>query len=308
MDTTPSDPLPFADSLDDWTELIGSTFVALSIAPKAKGPVGGSIRNRNVGHLSAAEVSSSAQTFTRSKRLISDAPSNLFQVGLVTKGTGRLIQDGRTCQLSAGDFAVYETARTFQWQLDGEWKLLVFTWQREAIDLDTRESEQITARTFPGDSGLSGILSRTLTDVVKLGGDISACDGIRFADELAAMTLTVGRQDRENRITPNDLVRRILDFIEVNLSDPQLDPSMVARHFFISTRTLHRLFAKEGTTVANWIRSRRLDKCRHGLLVDPHANITSVIARYGYFDLAQFSRNFSAQYGVNPTQFRARYR
>ncbi len=232
MDTTPSDPLPFADSLDDWTELIGSTFVALSIAPKAKGPVGGSIRNRNVGHLSAAEVSSSAQTFTRSKRLISDAPSNLFQVGLVTKGTGRLIQDGRTCQLSAGDFAVYETARTFQWQLDGEWKLLVFTWQREAIDLDTRESEQITARTFPGDSGLSGILSRTLTDVVKLGGDISACDGIRFADELAAMTLTVGRQDRENRITPNDLVRRILDFIEVNLSDPQLDPSMVARHFF----------------------------------------------------------------------------
>ncbi|MFC8936228.1 helix-turn-helix domain-containing protein [Rhodococcus sp. NPDC057135] len=306
MDTAPSDP--FADSLDDWIELIGSTFVSLAIAPETKNSLRGRIRNHNVGHLSAAEVSSSAQTFTRSKRLISDAPADLFQVGLVTQGTGRLIQDGRTCQLSAGDFAVYETARTFQWRLDGEWKLLVFTWQRDAIDLDTRESEQITARTLPGDSGISGILSRTLTDVVQLGGDISACDGIRFADELAAMTVTVGRQDRENLITPDDLMRRILGYIEANLSDPQLDPSMVARHFFISTRTLHRLFAKEGTTVAHWIRRRRLDKCRHALLVDPHTNITAVIARYGYFDLAQFSRNFSAQYGVNPTQFRARYR
>ncbi|GAB6919857.1 hypothetical protein JCM9803A_03070 [Rhodococcus erythropolis] len=100
------------------------------------------------------------------------------------------------------------------------------------------------------------------------------------------MTVTVERQDRENLIAPNDLMRRILGYIEANLSDPQLDPS----------------------TVAHWIRSRRLDKCRHTLLVEPHTNITAVIARYGYFELAQFSRSFSAQYGVDPTQFRARYR
>ncbi|OYD69566.1 helix-turn-helix domain-containing protein [Rhodococcus sp. OK302] len=309
MNTRPNQPVT-AGSIDEWTDLIRSKFVALDIAPQTASdpqePLNGTVWNRQLGHLSAAEVSSSPQVFTRSKRLVAAEPAELFQIGLVTQGSGHLIQDGRSCNVKVGDFAVYETARPFRWQLDGDWKLLVFTWQREAIALDRLESEQITALRLPGHSGISGILAHALTDVVNLGSDVSAASGIRFADELAALAVTAGLEQREITASTQSLTKQVLHFIELNLADPLLDPQHVADHFFISTRTLHRLFAREGETVANWIRGRRMEKSRHALLVEPKSSISTIIARYGYFDLAQFSRNFTTRYGVNPTQFRAR--
>lgn len=220
MTVAPSDHPPVVDSVDEWTELIGSAFVALDIAPRTTDPLTGSVRNYDVGHLSAAEVSSTPQIVTRSSRLISQDPADLFQIGLVTHGSGHLLQDGRSCNLGVGGFAIYETARPFQWQLDGEWKLLVFTWNRTTIDLDDKESEQITARLLSGHSGISGILSRTLTEVVTLGNEIPAPTAIRFADELAAMTVTAVRQNRENTGRTDNLTQQILRYIETKSFTP----------------------------------------------------------------------------------------
>lgn len=297
------------DSVDSWSELIHREFVALDVSPHESGTFAGVVRSRLLGHMSVAEVSSVPQTFTRTDRLISSSPSELFQVGLIASGSGHLVQDGRSCDLTVGDFAVYETARPFRWRLAGDWKLLVFTWRRETMALDGVDSEQLTALRRPGDAGLSGIVSRTLSNVVDLREDVSAASAIQFAHEIAALTLTAAVEDRAQSpdTREDELMQKVLLHIEENLPDPLLNPQSIADNFFISPRTLHRLFASEGITVAHWIRTRRLEKCRNSLLAEPHVKITTLMARYGYFDLSQFSRNFSAQYGVSPSNFRARH-
>ncbi|MDQ1012150.1 AraC-like DNA-binding protein [Streptomyces sp. V4I23] len=306
--TTSAHDHPAAGSVDEWSDLIRRNFVALDIAPRLSDHFAGRVDNRALGHLSAAEVCSVPQTFTRSERLISQAPADLFQVGLLADGTGHLVQDSRACDLSPGDFAVYETARPFRWNLAGQWKLLVFTWDRDAIALDRSESEQLTARRLRGDTGITGVLSRTLADVINLDGDLPLASAVRFADELAALTVTAGLSQCESESPPiEDLTRQILRYIEENLADPDLDPHRIADHFFISTRTLHRLFARQGETVAHWIRNRRLEKCRHAVQTDRKSTISTIIARYGYFDLAVFSRAFTARYGLSPTAFRSRH-
>src|SRR4029077_8867819 len=66
--------------------------------------------------------------------------------------------------------------------------------------------------------------------------------------------------------TRTEILLDIQSFIEANLGDPDLDPDAIARANFISTRYLHKLFAGEGTSVCQWIRTSRLDRCRADLL------------------------------------------
>ena len=61
---------------------------------------------------------------------------------------------------------------------------------------------------------------------------------------------------------PSGRVRR---YIEANLADPLLSPASIAAAHFISTRHLHNVFHEAGTTVAQWIRTRRLEGCRREL-------------------------------------------
>lgn len=95
-------------------------------------------------------------------------------------------------------------------------------------------------------------------------------------------------------------------FIEERLGDPSLSPAAIAAAHFISLRYLHRLFEGEQTTVADWIRRRRLERCRRDLL-DPALRdrpVSAVAARWGLPSAAHFSRLFRAAHGVPPAEYR----
>src|SRR4029077_19054695 len=75
----------------------------------------------------------------------------------------------------------------------------------------------------------------------------------------------------------------------------------------ISVRHLHRLFAAKSCTVAEWIRGRRLERCRTDLS-DPHLrdrNITDIALGWGFSDSAHFSHSFKQEFGVSPREFRS---
>lgn len=296
-------------NVGDWAELIEQTFVALDVQSQSD-DFRGTVRVNSLGQMSVAEVVSVPQIFTRSELLVSTAPSDLFQVGLLRSGTAQVFQDGRRCDLSPGDFTLYESARPFRWELAGDWRLLVFTWDRSSIGFGELDSELLTARRMSGESGLSGVVSGALRKVGDLRGSVAPTHAIRFSDELGSMLLTAVDLAKEVEGGPDlreDLVDRILRHVESNIADPDLTPGSIAADFFMSTRSLHRLFASRGIGVASWIRMRRMDKCRRALLQEADTPITEIIARYGYVDLSHFSRSFAARYGVSPTTFRVEH-
>ncbi|HJT05119.1 MAG TPA: helix-turn-helix domain-containing protein [Pseudonocardiaceae bacterium] len=64
----------------------------------------------------------------------------------------------------------------------------------------------------------------------------------------------------------------------------------------ISLRCSPRLFEPEGTTVAEWVRIRRLEHCHHDL-IDPALRdrpVAAVAARWGFASAAHFTRLFGA--------------
>jgi AraC-like DNA-binding protein len=73
-------------------------------------------------------------------------------------------------------------------------------------------------------------------------------------------------------------------------------------------RHLHRIFAAKGCTVTEWIRERRLERCRADL-ADPRLrerNITDIAFFWGFSDSAHFSHRFRQEFGVSPREFRAK--
>jgi AraC-like DNA-binding protein len=104
------------------------------------------------------------------------------------------------------------------------------------------------------------------------------------------------------------LMLTVCAWIDANLAEPDLDPVTIASANHISVRYLHRLFHDEGTTVARWVRERRLDNCRRDL-EDPvlhQRGVQAIARRWGFADPAHFSKIFKASYGEPPGAYRRR--
>jgi AraC-like DNA-binding protein len=301
-----------ADRLDVWRDLIREHFVALDIATDREIAFAGTVQSAAVGHLKVATVDSRTQYCQRTRGLARRDSDVYLQVGLVTRGEAVLCQDGREALIGPGDFALYETDRPFTWGLRGDWQLLVFTWPRTSVALDPGASRQRTARTVDGGDGLGRIVGRMLRDLVVSTPVLTPVGGVRLADEVAELVTTVAAEQRAPEPpapAAADRLGRITAYIAEHLGDLDLSPRAVADAHFMSTRQLHRLFAAHGQTVAQYIRRERLERCRR-MLADARPTaptITEISRRWGFPDLASFSRAFRGTFRTTPTAYRAQY-
>ncbi|WP_308122030.1 helix-turn-helix domain-containing protein [Streptomyces sp. TRM70350] len=68
-------------------------------------------------------------------------------------------------------------------------------------------------------------------------------------------------------------------------------------------------FGETGSTVGRWIRERRLRACyRDPARAHRGTTVTDVAFRWGFNDMAHFSRVFKQAYGVTPSSVIARHR
>lgn len=298
------------DRLDVWQDIIRENFVALDIVADRRASFRGRVRSTELGHLHVASVWSGPQSCTRTTQLARADDDVYLQVGLLTQGAAVVQQDGREAVLAPGDFALYETDRAFCWRLEQDWELLVLTWPRGCVQLGDTASQTLTARRLSGGEGLGAIVGRMLRDLVVAPPSLSVDGEVRLGNEVLDLVTTVAQEEvrpTAPQRSGDDLMRRIDDYIVQRLGDPDLSPTDVAAAHFISTRHLHRLFALRQSTVSRHIQHLRLERARLELRHPGRQDrsITDIAWRWGFADLATFSRAFRAAYGTTPTRYRA---
>nr|BAJ05882.1 putative AraC family transcriptional regulator [Streptomyces sp. SANK 60405] len=161
-------------------------------------------------------------------------------------------------------------------------------------------------------AGSGPLLRAFLVEAVTRASELSPTEGARLGDaalHLAAAVLEAHFADAGETSAQSqqqELMTRIRGFIDRNLRDPYLTPSMVASAHHISIRYLQRLFKAEGITPSDWIRQRRLDNSRRDLCDEKlrSASIREIGLRNGFAQPSDFSRVFRAHYGVPPGRFR----
>lgn len=93
-------------------------------------------------------------------------------------------------------------------------------------------------------------------------------------------------------------------FIESNIERPDLTAERVRAVLCVSRRQMYKVFENRGG-VERYIRSRRLNACYQELQgLEKPAAIKQVAEKYGFTNVANFSRQFRAEFGCSPGEVR----
>jgi AraC-like DNA-binding protein len=309
--------LPPGQRFDYWKHVLSDTFVPLDVSsPSGDADFRGRLRGCELGSLRLIEVHAEPHTARRTARLVKVAPAGYYKIAVQLRGTSVLIQGGREAMLTPGDFTFYDTDRPYTLAFGEPHRMLVLVFPRDMLGLPQHRLAGLTATRLPGEAGgMASLIGPFLVKVADLLDEVDSRGlgvGMRLAGNVVDLLGTVLAERLDCAPADPDTAHRALmlqitAFIEEHLGQADLAPAQIAAAHHISLRQLHKLFHASGTTVAGWIRQRRLDHCGHDLR-DPRCatrSVGAVGARWGYPDPAHFSRLFKATYGVGPRDYRA---
>ncbi|MEV5407938.1 helix-turn-helix domain-containing protein [Thermopolyspora sp. NPDC052614] len=305
--------LPAAHRREEWLNVICDVLGPLDTKIGVDGPPDGEIAADRLGPVGVGRVKTSTpHSVHRTPRLIRSSDPELYRVLLVMSGSPIVVQDGRSTRLNAGEFAIYDFARPYDLVYDAAVHLAVFSLPRETLALPKDAAANLTAVPIGADDGTGALAAPLLRRVALDLETYRPATAARLSTVVTDLVTTAvaERAERYEAVPAESRSRTLLlsihAFIDRHLGDPTLSPADIAAAHHVSLRQLHRLFETEKTTVAAWIRQRRLERCRRDL-ADPalHATPVGVIAaRWGLPDSAHFSRIFRQAYGMPPAEYR----
>ncbi|MEV5828938.1 helix-turn-helix domain-containing protein [Spirillospora sp. NPDC052242] len=328
---------PAADQADFWRHTISSAFGPFHLRPAApRGAFPARLLGRTYGDVEAGDVRAPAHAVRRSDRQIARDTRECYKIGLVLRGSCVLRQNGRRVAVAAGDAVFYDLTRPVEITF-GAHHIFTVVIPHRALPLPhalvaglggtllsarARTGRPVTAllAALAEDARAPGAPGGgpDAADVPDASGGAAALTDEPFAHHLggAIVELVAGaagewlgvRDERADRAPERAaMLRAVQEWIEARLHEPDLCPARIAGAHHISVRQLYRLFQPTGTTVARYVRDRRLERCRREL-ADPFLGtqrIGAIAARWGMPDAAGFSRAFRAAYGVTPSAYRA---
>ncbi|SDJ20050.1 AraC-type DNA-binding protein [Nonomuraea maritima] len=305
--------LPARRRIDAWCGIVCDILGPLDVRIDREAPLRGTIETGELGPVKVGRIQTSTpHGVHRTAGLIRGDGPELYRVVMAVSGSACLSQDGREARLRRGEFAIYDFNRPYELAYDASVQLVVFSFPRDLLALPHASVAGLTAVPVTAATGAAALavplLRRVAADLATYRPESAARLSTVVTDLVS--TAVAERAEQESALAPDARQRALLlsvhAFIEEHLGDVTLDPAAVAAAHHISVRLLHRLFEAEHTTVAAWIRRRRLERCRADL-ADPalaHLPVSAVGARWGLPDAAHFSRLFRAAYGMPPTEYR----
>ncbi|MFI2123729.1 helix-turn-helix domain-containing protein [Streptomyces sp. NPDC020299] len=305
-------PLAASEREECWHDVVSRTFIPLDVALLEREPSPGTIVSERLGAVQVAHVQAGPQAVTRSRRLIARDGREYLTLSIQQRGTALKEQDGRESLMGPGDFSLSDSSRPFRKRLEGEFSFVAFHFPRQELHVRDDDLREMTATAFTGDTGTAALVSAYFTRMAREAAGFD--DAVRrrvAATALDLLTLLIderrGHAGSRAPETAAATLVRVKDHIMRHLADPGLSPATIAAAHFMSVRRLHKLFEQDGATVAGWIRTQRLERCRRDLL-RPTAleiGVAGIARRWGFVSPSHFSRAFRAAYGMSPREWQA---
>lgn len=298
-------------AFEQWQRAVSEAFVPLDAAALGArgGDFHGSLHCATLGSsMRLSEVSGVRVRVRRTADTIRRADPGLVKVGVQLHGSGILRQGKQEARLTPGDFTVYDTRVPYELRFGGDFSMFVVMLPRDSLRITAGVLAAVSGRRIRGRDGVGALVSPFL---IRLRHNLQqeTLPTVPMFEDAVADLLSAAFDENAPRLHERSgptLLASAKAFIDDNLSDTELNTAMVAAHHHISTRYLQKLFETDGHTVASWIRTRRLDKCRRDI-IDPRLrkeNIREIRTRYGFLDTAHFSRLFKDTFGHSPRAFR----
>jgi len=304
--------VPPHERFELWSSETSRLFAPLTTGPVSRREFWAQARARELGAVQVAHLSAAAHTVRRTPAAIAGDDPEVFWLLQLLEGSTVVTQQDRAAVLRPGDLTIYDSSRPHAVVNTGPFSAAVFQIPRRLVREPDAVSATLTATRIAGDEGPGALVApflRGLADGLAAGMLPERGDDLGQALLHLVDAIVAPRVAPDERPAPASSPATLLAakrYIERRLPDPDLSPDEVARAVFVSRRALYGLFAQEGMGVAEWIRHRRLERCRRALR-DPalaEATVARIAADHGFRNAEHFTRAFRAAYGCTPGAYR----
>jgi len=300
------------DPLAYWHDVVCDLFVPLSCSTTSDSRFGWQFASEGLGDLRLVDMTVTPHLVRHTRQHVTRSAEPYFILSQQVSGPGVIVQDNREAILEPGDLALYDSTRPYELRFAGPMRQRIVRIPQHLISDKLINVERLTACPVRVQTPLGSLCSNFITSSFELMGQLGGA-GTTVSNTLTDLLSAALREgDTEARlddaVSARVLRRRVLGYIETNLSDPELNVEQIAQAMRLSSRYIHMLMKDVGSTPANLIWSRRLERCGEALSDPDNVSvpISQIAYAWGYKDAAHFTRSFKSRYGISPSEFRAR--
>jgi AraC-like DNA-binding protein len=313
LQTATTDAVEPSQRLAFWTDMVCDTYVQLDCdAGAGHSSIEGAIQAAALATLQLSQVTSTPQVVRRTPAKIARASEDYFLVSIQTQGEGTILQDGRAARLAPGDFVLYDSTRPYELRFEVPFQQYVLRLPGPSLRTQLRDTHALTASTVCGQRGaghlMIGMIQTLAADITTLA-PASAHAVAESVTQILIAGLSALPAAGQQPVTQLAAYHReqVKACVRARLRDPALTVASVAAQLRLSPSTLHRAWAGEACSIAEWIWSQRLDAARRDLC-DPNLaarGVSEIAFSWGFNDAAHFSRAFRARFACSARELRA---
>ncbi len=286
-----------------WRQALNLSHLEWELEPAAGPAFGARIRQDTLDGVRVVDCRCDPCAGRRQRRQINRGDDAYF--GILFELRGReMVRDGdNEAILAPGDFVMWDSDREIEFRVLDPLHKLTLLIPKPRMRMFLGAPERYAGLVVPG-SGRVAIAAAALRRLAREFATIGEAEANAMIDpvlSLLSATLMTRRPPATASAGHRDSFRTFCRYIELHLGDGGLAPLTVAAASGVSLRYLHLVFAEQGTSVGRWVRQRRLSHCFRELSGTGRGGAIGEIAfRWGFNDMAHFSRAFKAQYGASP--------
>ncbi|MGD9766514.1 MAG: helix-turn-helix domain-containing protein [Pseudolabrys sp.] len=287
--------------VDFWSDVVVRGVLDADMRTARRNAFQGHLASRTVAGARLVSFATATHSVSRNA-MQARRGEGLFMVSLQCRGTSQIRQSGHELGLAPGGIAVIDSSTPFEIEFPHEVERRLVLMPRAAIEpWLPRISRQPVA--LPADRPCTYLARETIARLTDPAQNWREDECAAMLDALA----TLMRGAFHDNADPPGLAAIQRD-IRSRLHRPDLTPAAIARAADLSVRSLHRLFAANGLTVARYLASERLARARKSIEADTASarSLIEIALACGFNDAAHFSRAYRVQFGESPRETRAR--
>jgi AraC family transcriptional activator of tynA and feaB len=291
-----------------WVDTICQTFLEIDIDSTEKGRFEAQLDSTDFGPGQLYLVQARSQHVHRTPaRIARSAGAESFVIlNQIRQGRAVFRQHGRECELRAGDCTLVDCKEPYVLDCLDATRSVALRLPQSWLDAWIPSIEDVAARAFRPGEGWGSALCAALGNLENFPSTELALPSGVVAEQLAALLALAAGPTARAANSSDRLLQNLRRELRERCHEPGLSPSHLAERAGISSRYLHLLFARAGTTFGNELMRHRLESA-HRLLGDARfakLTITEIAARCGFTEASHFARRFRMTYGAGPTEFR----